>query len=227
MFDHIDPYLIAASTSTSFIAFNGDKHPSDNISIHKGYTCEETGETPIKGPMHFWKDEENKWHYLSAQGYEKRKDTLPNAVFAIKYPISDIESKVWPQISKDLFKEQKRESATYISKCTAEDKSLPNVEVGEKGILLRGAYDLDPLIFYRLTHELKEDAELPSINLQDYYPLSDNKGIIVEITPNFNFDKNEDIINKNIENFKELSELIQKFPKQCDNELKEVVEKHI
>jgi hypothetical protein len=63
--------------------------------------------------------------------------------------------------------------------------------------------------------------------LTNYFPLSANKGVVVEISPNFRFDKNKDIINKNIENYKEIEELIQKFPKACDNELKEVIEKHI
>lgn len=64
IFNHVEPYLVAAGPKTSFVAIKGDKYPTDSVSIHKGYTCEETKVSPIIGTMHFWKDESG-WHYLS------------------------------------------------------------------------------------------------------------------------------------------------------------------
>lgn len=53
-FDHLDPVIICAGNKCSFVTFKGDKLPTDSLSIHEGYTCEVTNESPIKGTMHFW-----------------------------------------------------------------------------------------------------------------------------------------------------------------------------
>lgn len=76
-----------------------------------------------------------------------------------------------PQI-QGLTNGEKLAEVKYISKCTSEEKSLSNIEANETSILLRGNYDLDPLIFYRLNESLKEGVELPSIELTEYYELS-------------------------------------------------------
>ena len=80
--------------------------------------------------MHFWKDEAG-WHYLSAEGYKEWKSSLPSIVFATKYPIKDIQSRNWPEISKDLFTDEDRTENQYIARCVAEDKSLPQIELSD------------------------------------------------------------------------------------------------
>jgi hypothetical protein len=113
---------------------------------------------------------------------------------------------------------------TYISKCEVEGKALAGIELNQTQIFLRGCHDLDPHIFYRVRGAKRE---LPAINLANYFPLSQFKGITVEITPDFSFEKSKEIVNKNLDSYKEIEEQVQKFPKSCDNELKEVIEKHI
>jgi len=54
---------------------------------------------------------------------------------------------------------------------------------------------------------------LPKINLTEFFDLTEHKGVIIEISPNFSFEKNQEIIDKNIESYKDIQELIQKFPK--------------
>ena len=139
--------------------------------------------------MHFWKDEAG-WHYLSAEGYKERKTNLPSVVFVIKYPIKDIPSRNWPEISKDIFTEEDRASNHYISNCKVDDKNLPELEISESSILNRGPYDFDPLIFIKCSKNLKKDSILPRINLLDYYELTENKGVYVEVQPNYIYEKN-------------------------------------
>ena len=64
-FDHLTPYLVTAGNKTSFVAVKGDKLPSSSVGIHEGYKCEATGETPITGIMHFYKDDSKKLHTYS------------------------------------------------------------------------------------------------------------------------------------------------------------------
>ena len=228
IFDHLEPYIVEAGVRTSFVAFEGDEDPSDRVSIHKGLTCEVTKESPIKGIMHFYKDSEKKWHYLSAQGYQKVKDDLPAIVYATKYEIKDLESKEWPKIDeRELLSDKKSSYPVYKTNCVIGDKKLSQIEEKELGVFMRCAYDLDPLIFYRITRDLKEGKELPEIDLSKFYPLSEKKGLYIEIQPDYQFEKNDDIIAKNKETYDEIVEQINNFPKTCDNELKEVVEKYI
>lgn len=85
----------------------------------------------------------------------------------------------------NTFSDEALPNPVYVSKCIIEEKSIQNIEVSEASILLRGNYDLDPIIFYRTSHKLKEGQELPQIDLSNYYELSPNKGVVIEISPNF------------------------------------------
>jgi alpha-tubulin suppressor-like RCC1 family protein len=64
IFNHVEPYIAAAGAKSSFVAITGEQSPIANVSVHTGYTCEETKVSPIVGTMHYWKDEAG-WHYLS------------------------------------------------------------------------------------------------------------------------------------------------------------------
>lgn len=193
--------IVAAGNNTSFVQFKGEKNPGDGVSIHEGLTCEATGVTPIVGPMHFWEDDT--WHYLSAEGYQQKKDSLPNLVFTAKYPISDLENRPWPDISSIELKPDTIDPI-YISKCKANETALTSLEVSESKILNRAEFDFDPHIFIRCTRELAEGKELPTFNLTDFYPLSSTKGISIEITPDISMMENDLVIAKNKENYDEI-----------------------
>lgn len=93
LFDHLTPYLCEAGNKASFISVSGDELPSSNVSIHTGIKCEVTGESPVHGILHFYRDTAKKMHYYSQKGYEKVQDKLPTLTFATKYPINKLESK--------------------------------------------------------------------------------------------------------------------------------------
>lgn len=71
LFDDAKFTWMECGENTFFLNFEGEKKATDNLSIHEGYTCEVTGETPIVGTMHFWKSEDSNWHFVSKQGVEK------------------------------------------------------------------------------------------------------------------------------------------------------------
>jgi len=105
-------------------------------------------------------------------------------VFATKYPIDDIQGKKWPKLN-DLCSGEKLGEVSYISKCFAEEKSIHHIEIKEQNVFLRGNYDLDPVIFYRVSEKLKEGIELAPLELTEFYELSPNKGLFIEISPDF------------------------------------------
>jgi alpha-tubulin suppressor-like RCC1 family protein len=54
-FDNIKYKWMVSREDVCYVGFEGEDHPTDNVSIHTGYTCEITKKSPIVGTMHFWK----------------------------------------------------------------------------------------------------------------------------------------------------------------------------
>jgi hypothetical protein len=232
IFDHLVPYLVEAGNKTSFVAVKGDKLPSSNVGIHEGLKCQETGESPIVGTLHFYKDEAKKLHCYSEKGYQKIKDKLPNVTFATKYPIKGLENKKFPIVKEGgLFADKAPlgdpKFPSYIANLKVGDKPITKVELTETEFLTSNVYDLDPLIYYRITKPLIEGKELPVMNLTDYFEQTSQKGLMIELSPDFSYVQNASITEKSKETFNEIADQITKFPKGCDRELMESVEKYI
>jgi hypothetical protein len=144
-----------------------------------------------------------------------------------KYPIQDIKTKKWPKIDESVFSAELLPETTFIGTCWVGDDMLKEIAMTEKEIQLKSEVDFDPYIFYRCTRKLKDGKQLPKINLTDYFPLSDNSGVSLEIIPDVSLMKNESIINKNPELFEEIKQTILNFPANLESELKSTLEKHI
>lgn len=76
-FDNQNIKLIDAGEKQVVFVYDGELKASDNVGIHHGYKCEVTGQVPIKGTIHFYKDESANWHFLSRDGYNHNKHMLP------------------------------------------------------------------------------------------------------------------------------------------------------
>jgi hypothetical protein len=231
MFDHLDPYLVQAGDKTSFVAVSGDKLPSSSVGVHEGLKCEVTGESPIVGTLHFYKDEAKELHCFSEAGYLKAKDKLPSIVYATKYPIKGLKSKKFPKVREGDVLDDKAEVGPryplYRTNCKVGDKPLTKLELTQREFLNCNSHDLDPLLFYRISKPLVAGKDLPELNLTDYFDKAKNKGINIELCPDYSYIKNDSIIEKSKDTYKEIYEQVVKFPKQCDRELLECLEKHI
>jgi alpha-tubulin suppressor-like RCC1 family protein len=100
-YDGLEIKLICAGERCTFLAFDGEKTAAENSRVHEGYTCDVTKESPINGTLHFFKDKDKKWHFLSQKGYEEMKDSLPGICYATKFPIENIPEKEWPELKED------------------------------------------------------------------------------------------------------------------------------
>jgi hypothetical protein len=54
-FDNVKYKWMVSREDVVFMGFEGEDSPTDNVSVHDGYTCEVTKKSPIVGTMHFWK----------------------------------------------------------------------------------------------------------------------------------------------------------------------------
>lgn len=230
-FDHLEPYLVEAGNKTSFVAFRGDKLPSSDVGVHKDTKCEVTGESPIQGIMHFYKDAEGKLHYFSEKGYTKAKDTLPAIMYATKYPLKNLKCK-FPKLKEgDLLVSKDTEFDSkyplYITNLKLGDKPLTKVELTENEFYNLNVNDIDPLIYYRVSRPLADGKELPVMSLTDYFEQTKQKGLSIELSPDYSYIKNDKIIEKSKETYKDIYDQVVKFPRQCDRELLECLEKHI
>lgn len=141
-----------------------------------------------------------------------------------------MEKKEWHTFDeKDLLEEEDKENEGpfYVSQCTNNGTELSLVEKKERFMFMRDEHDLNPMIYYRLTRPLKKDKKLPTFELNDYYKDSKYKGLNIEITPDYTYCLNPSIVEKTKEQHTELYDLVKKFPKSCDAELKEKIEKYM
>ena len=225
-FDHLTPYFIAAGNKTIFVCVRGEKLPSSSIGVHEDLKCEVTGQSPIVGTLHFYKDEEKKLHCYSEEGYLKVKDTLPDVIYATKYPIKNLKSIKFPKVREgDIFDDKGETEAgkypAYITSLKSNDKPLTKPDLTEREFLNSNEHDVDPLIFYRITKPLVEGKPLPELDINDFYEQTKHKGLYIELSPDYSYLKNEGMIEKSKDTYKEIFEQVVKFPKQCDRELLE------
>lgn len=90
----------SASAKYSLVIIKGEEKPEVGL-----YEHELADGSKAKGILHFYK-KEGKWHYVSQEDYEAKKDSLPDLCLAIKCPITDLEQKDFPdleKLSKEVF----------------------------------------------------------------------------------------------------------------------------
>ena len=180
--------------------------------------------------MHFFKDNENKWHFLSKEGYEQSRTDLPPIIYATKYYIKDIEGKEWPEFdSEDLLEESKEPTPpNYIASIKVNNEKVqPPPKYNENEIFEKEVYDMNPLIFYRLARPLKDTKSLPELDLEKYHEKSDLYGLRVEADPDYSFMKNGIIMALEFEKYESIQNRIQNFDPKYDQELMKHIEKNL
>ena len=68
------------------------------------------------------------------------------------------------------------------------------VDLSEKAFREPNAFDINPLIYYRLSKPLKADAELPELDLSLFYKETADHGIEIEIEPELMYERNDSLI---------------------------------
>ena len=213
-----------------FFYYDGEEKGSSNVGIHHGYTCDVTGQTPIEGTMHFYKDDEKVWHFLSREGYEKQKSALPDIVYATKYYIESIQTKEWPEIDADSILEETKEhhEPEYRAYNSIDNEmATPGVKTNEIEIFEKESHDINPLIFYRLSRPLKDNKYPPELNLEKYHEKSKYYGIRIEADPDYSFMKNEIIMELERDRYMNIQDRIKNFDDKYDEELNKQIENNL
>lgn len=229
---HFDNFSIDSffcTYSSSFFYIEGEDLPSDNVGIHHGYTCDVTQQCPVVGTMHFYKDGEG-WHFLSKEGYEQKKNELPNICYATKYYIEDIQGKTWPEVNASELLEESKDhfEPSYLASVEVDDEKLvPMPETTDYGIFEKEAHDINPLIFFRITRPIKDDQSLPKLKLVDFFPRTELFGIKVEADPDYSFMKNDIIMALEFEKYQNIQNRIQLFDAKHDQELMKQIENNL
>jgi hypothetical protein len=225
------------TTATTYIngpsnivfVFDGQEDPSANVGIHHGYTCDVTKKTPIEGTMHFYKSDKE-WHFLSKEGYEEAKDTLPSVCYATKYYVEDIQGKEWPQFdSNDILEETKEHcEPTYRAILNVDGEIVvPNPKTNEDGIFEKEYDDINPLIYYRVARPIKDGKSLPALKLENYHKKTELFGIKVEADPDYSFMKNDIMMALEFEKYLDIQDRIKLFDSKYDEELLKKIEENL
>ena len=138
--------FIETGNKTTFLKIFDKGGERDSQIVHHGYKCAVTGECPIIGPMHFYYEESNmskmesynNWQFLSREGYEQVKDTLPEVCYFTKYPIDNIQEKFKPQTkyceSDESVKEPEEGYPKYVCKAAFHKELDELIELKESEI---------------------------------------------------------------------------------------------
>jgi hypothetical protein len=230
LFDDAKYTWMECGENTFYLGFEGEIKASEGVSVHEGYTCEVTKETPIKGTMHFWKDSAKEWHFASQEGFEKLREEskeIPDICYATKYYIKDIQGREWPEIDANevLDDQVNAEYPKYFAyNSQGETKVTPVPKADQNGIYRKEACDVNPLIFYRLARPLKKDVTLPLLNLSNYFVESEQYGFKIEISPDYTYEKNDKLIKLQKEKYNKVVKGITQFAEKYDGELLEAIE---
>lgn len=188
----------AAGHRTSHVIIEGDKELLSNVNEHK------LGDTVSKGPLHFFYDSTGALQTVTSEEFESKKDTLPDITFAIKCPVESLAD------CRDLLPDLKELAKEYLNyeegaintdvKCDVTGKLIEKevryvsvakingdeqlVNLSERAYMAgANQFDINPLIYYRLNKPLKEDANLPVLDLTMFYRESANYGIDITVVP--------------------------------------------
>lgn len=228
-YDNTTAVTYACGPNQIMFAFDGQENPSADVGVHHGYTCDVTKKTPIEGTMHFYKDEQ-RWHFLSKEGYEETKDSLPAICYATKYFIEDIQGKEWPEFdASDILEETKEHcDPTYVAVLNVDSNSiLPKPKTSEDGIFEKENDDMNPLIYYRVARPVRDDKSLPELKLENYHKKTELFGIKVEADPDYSFMKNDIIMALEFEKYLNIQDRIKLFDSKYDAELLKKIEENL
>ncbi len=97
---------VAAGRQNSMVLIDGDEKVSDGVSLH---TLPDGSKH--KGVLYCFKDQAGKWQYVKSDEMETREAELPDICFALKYPVEDLETRQFPDLSefKDSVDSEKTE----------------------------------------------------------------------------------------------------------------------
>lgn len=82
----------AAGYRSSYVIIKGDEDPLSGVHEH------EIDGIKHKGLLHFYQNNLKQWVFIPESDYEARKSELPPLTFATKYPISNFESREFPDL---------------------------------------------------------------------------------------------------------------------------------
>jgi len=117
------------------------------------------------------------WNFVTADEYEKNKDTLPRLSFATRHPIKDFSSKNLADLSaldhQLSFSVQEDTAPEYYCKYTVseEDNEIKFVTATEKQALEGGCVqDMNPIIYIRSSKPAENARDvIPLIKLTDFF----------------------------------------------------------
>jgi hypothetical protein len=101
------------------------------------------------------------------------------------------------------------------------------IDLSEKAFIEHNAFDINPLIFYRLSKPLKPDVELPELDLSKFYRETTDYGVEIEIRPDLIYEKNDFLIEQTQTQYNELIDNINKFPTEFDHELLREMDRYV
>ena len=200
-FDDSEIKMFRANDENTILVYEGQEKRSKTDGVHHGYTCEVTEQSPIQGILHFYKDNESKWHFLSREGYEQSKNKLPSVCYFTKSYIEDIQGKEWPEISsKDIMEE---------SNDVFDPTHLINVSISEG--------NFKPIVKTSpRTAPLAEDQKE-----------ADLIGFRVEADPDYSFQKNDVMISLEYDQYMRMQDRIKLFDEKLDDELNTQIENNM
>jgi hypothetical protein len=153
-----------------------------------------------EGILTFWKEGEI-WYY---EGHTNKP--TPDVCFTIKYPLANLESLTWPdlssikeQISKESaekYKDIEEDGPVYVSHFLSNYLECESIKSSSTINLENESFGLKPLIYIRLSKNVK--VTYPCFNLEQFYKvgsvLSSGHGFTLEVEPNLTFEKNDKLI---------------------------------
>lgn len=140
--------------------------------------------------------------------------------------IPNIESKRWPALNpKSLFREDsKEEEVRCIINADYYGKIGEGWKIDESNIFQYCEYDLQAFVTYRITRPLKDGVSLPKLNQSQLFNRSRTGGFTVEVSPNYSYAKNDEVISLDQEQFAEIESTLKELKDGLDSEILDIIE---
>jgi hypothetical protein len=108
-----------------------------------------------------------------------------------------------------------------------ETKVHEDLETTEEEIFNKQPQDINPLIYFRLERPLRGGAELPELNLEEFFHKTEFHGFDIELTPDYSFEINEELIENDRTQSEEIMYKLSKFNKKFDNDIIEAIDNYL
>jgi|LauGreDrversion4_2_1035121.scaffolds.fasta_scaffold145474_1 hypothetical protein len=96
------------------------------------------------------------------------------------------------------------------------NNDMINVDLSESDIFQTNKFDVNPLIYFRLTKQSKQ--AIPALDLKVAYTTTNKWGYELEVIPDTSYMVNDKLLNLFKDEFKELCDTLSKFPANCERE---------